>query len=437
MGWQDEYREKLRTADEVAAMVKSGETVIIGCMSEPRALGEALAKRVNELENITLFQPIITQHFDWFNPGYEKAFNIVTGFAGRPAYQAVMDRRVVNTISSGIQPYIPQRLPPDWCQYDWFFIPLSPPDDKGFLSYGTMLWMARNLSRISRKVVAEVIPGLIRPFGEGYIHISEVDYLVEGSVAPAQWVAQREITDVDAQRIEAIGSLVASLVNDGDTIQTGTGTISSTIMPYFEDKHDLGFHSELSMPGIVDLVKNGVMTGRRKSRDPGKVVATCFILDEKDFDYVDANPQWELRDWAYTNDPRIIASQDNMACINQVLTMDLTGQSTAESIGPRIISGAGGSILFGMGCSMSKGGKNIQVVESTLPKSGQSNIVAQFAPNTVTTLPRGYTQFVVSEFGIANMAGKTERERIEEMIAIAHPDHRAELRKEAKRIWLP
>ena len=437
MEWHRQYKDKLRTADEVAAMVKSGEQVIVGCMSEPRALGEALARRVNELEGVTILQPIITQHFDWFNPGYEKAFNVVTGFAGRPAYQAVREGRLTNTISSGIQPTIPQRLPADWCTYDWFFIPLSPPDDNGYLSYGSMLWMSRILSRTSKRVVAEVVPGMVRPFGEGYIHISEVDYIVEGSALPAQWMPQREITDIDAQRIEAIGSLVASLINDGDTIQMGTGTVSSTIMPYFEDKHDLGFHSELSLPGIVPLVKSGVINGRRKSREPGKVVATCFVVDEEDFAYIDSNPGWELRDWSYTNHPMVIAQQDNMTCINQVLTMDLTGQSTAESIGPRIISGAGGAVLFGFGCSMARGGKNIQVVESTNPKTGESNIVSQLPPHTVTTLPRGFCQFVVSEFGIASMAGKTERQRIEEMIAIAHPDHRAGLREEARKVWLP
>jgi|GEM_PF-3514254 len=273
-------------------MIQSGQTVILGMMMEPYAVPQALVKRKDELENVSVLQPIATTDIDWFKPGYEKAFSVTTAFSGPHARQAVKERRVQYLISGGrMATSLPVRLPPDWCQFDWYNIPVSPPDEHGYCSLGPMIWMNKTYMRAARKVIAEVNDRLIRCYGIGHVHISELDYLVEASYPATYWQVSRLVSEFNTRCIEAIGSLVSTLVNDGDTIQIGTGTMTSTLTPYLEDKHDLGVHTELTPPGIVDLHRKGVITGRRKTLHPGKVISTAFILDYEDEPYVYMNPE--------------------------------------------------------------------------------------------------------------------------------------------------
>ena len=439
MKWQEQYKEKLRSADEVADMIKSGETICLAVMSQPRLVPQALCKRRDELENVTVIQPISTTDIDWYNPGYEKAFTVFTGFSGPYSRQALKEKRVQYMIYGGrpIQTVM-TKMPPELRFIDWFIIPTSPPDSNGYVSLGPMLWFNRTFLSLAKRVVAEVNERLIRCFGSAsYAHISELDYLVEATFPPTYWEVSRMMSDYERNCLEAVGSLVASLVNDGDCIEIGTGTLTSTLTPFLEDKHELGVHTELTVPGIVDLHRKGVITGSMKQFHPRKVVATAFILNEADQPYVELNPGWELYEMGYTNDPRNIALNDNVVAINQALLIDLTGQVAAEGIGHQMLAGAGGQNNFCIGASMSRGGRTITVL-SSLDGQGRSRIVPALPSGTPVSVQRQFVELVVTEYGIADLRGlmfTTEKQRAELLISIAHPDHRAELRREVQRLY--
>jgi 4-hydroxybutyrate CoA-transferase len=229
-----------------------------------------------------------------------------------------------------------------------------------------------------------------------------------------------------------LGGFVSELVRDGDTIQIGTGGLTNGLPAAgaFAGKQDLGVHAELSVPGMTRLVRDGVITGARKTLHPGKYVSTQLeATGEGDIDFINENPLFELRDVTYVNDPRVIAQNDNLIAINNALAIDFTGQVTAESIGAEMWSGPGGQQDFAIGSLMAKGGRNVTVLRSVAAGGEVSRIMPRLPEGAIITVPRQYTDYVITEFGIARLFGKSDRERAEELIAVAHPDHRAELRR--------
>jgi 4-hydroxybutyrate CoA-transferase len=285
-------------------------------------------------------------------------------------------------------------------------------------------------------VLAEVNPRQVRTGGDNRIHVDEIDYFVE--TAP-EWRLLRppERNEEEAEIAQVICALVAAeLIRDGDTFQLGTGKVPAALSLFLGDKVDLGVHTELIFGGIPQLVEGGVVTGRRKSVKQGLVVGSSFgQLTEEERQLVSAHPEaYELYEMAWTNDIATIAAHDNMVAVNNALLADLTGQVTGESLGHRIYSGTGGGFAFPAGAMHARNGRSIMVLPSTTLVGGErrSRIVATLPPGTAVTVPRHYADYFVTEHGIAHLRDKTLRERVNEMIAIAHPDFRAELRREAE-----
>lgn len=245
---------------------------------------------------------------------------------------------------------------------------------------------------------------------------------------------QRKPDQLDKQ----VAELVSTLVGDGDTIELGPGLASSLpSLGAFDGKHDLGIHSPIIGPGLLELVRQGIVTGRCKNLHPDKSVSTGFrwVESEEDIAFIDGNPVFEVRDTSYVNDIRVIASNDRMVAINGILAVDLAGQLAADSIGTRMLGGAGGLVDFSIGAMLSKGGCSIAVFRSTDSKGTVSRVVPTFEAGTIVTIPWTFADYVVTEYGIAELLGKSRRQRAGELIAIAHPDFRAELAKQAQRLF--
>jgi 4-hydroxybutyrate CoA-transferase len=279
---------------------------------------------------------------------------------------------------------------------------------------------------------------LIRTGGNNRVHISKFAKLVE---APEEWKYLRRPPRTDEENgiTEVICSLVASeIVQDGDTIQMGTGTVSAALAPFLAHRRDLGVHSELIFGGIPALVDAGVVTGSRKTVHPGKVVGASFgPLTRDEFAAVDGDPRYELYTMSHTNDIQVIAAHDNMCVVNNALLVDMTGQINGETIGPEIYSGTGGAFAFAVGALHAQNGRSVTVLPSTSVVDGErrSRIVPMFPQGSAVTVPRGYADIIVTEYGVARLKGKTLRQRIDELTAIAHPDFRAELRADARRAY--
>jgi 4-hydroxybutyrate CoA-transferase len=300
------------------------------------------------------------------------------------------------------------------------------------------VWGAPEVARAATHVVGEVNERLIRTGGDNRVHISQFERLVE---APPVWKYLRRTppTDEESETAAVICSLVgAEIVQDGDTLQMGTGTVSAALAPFLSHRRDLGVHSELIFGGIPALVDAGVVTGVRKTLHPGKVVGASFgPLSAEEFAAVDGDARYELYCMSHTNDIAVIAAHDKMVAVNNALLIDLTGQINGETLGTEIYSGTGGAFAFAVGALHAKGGRAVTVLPSTSIVGGErrSRIVPMFPQGSAVTVPRVYADIFVTEYGIARLKGKTIRRRIEELIAIAHPDFRADLRAEARRLY--
>jgi 4-hydroxybutyrate CoA-transferase len=326
---------------------------------------------------------------------------------------------------------------------------VTPPDKNGFCSFGDVVWVSKTASRYAKTVIGEVCEGMIRTYGDNYIHVSEVDYFVENServalepIAPDTRHAAgahiaRERNEEEITATEIIGETIAAeIIRDRDTLEMGVGLVSSAIPAYLTNKHDLGIHSEGYPGAIMDLARDGIVTGKYKTLDKGKVVSTSmFRGTEEQKAFANENPMFELRDISYTNNLRTIMSQNNMVAINNALSVDLTGHIASESIGPRVMASSGGQTDFTIGAQWSRGGRSVTVLPSRSRNGKISRIVPTIPAGTVVTIPRTYADYIVTEYGMARLRGKSIRERINEMIGIAHPDFRAELRKEAQRFY--
>lgn len=431
--WQEEYKRKLTTAEEAIKVVKAGDYVAFGYGMEPLALGLALVNRGLELGGLKVLAPAPGRDFGWYDPGWENTFQIEIAHVLPMVQQAIAERRcdyLVGTLTWAHKPEA-RRVP------DVLLTQLSTPDEHGNCSFGSSVWSKREEIRAAGVVLAELNKNFIRTYGDNFIHISELDYIVEhtpsGKIPGSTDMLGRKMAG-PGEREKKIAENVASIVRDGDCIEIGVGGTAEWLVNLgaFNDRRELGWHSENTVPGVVGLVKQGIMTGMRKNIHIGKMVATaCGGGSKEDLDFINMNPLFELYTSDYVLDPRTISANDNVLAINSCLQIDLTGQIAAESLGHRMISGAGGQLAFAIGASLSKGGRSITVLPSTAREGTLSRIVPSFAPSTIVTVPRTLTDIVITEFGIARLKGKTQRERAQELINIAHPNFRAELKKQA------
>jgi 4-hydroxybutyrate CoA-transferase len=408
----------------------------------------ALAQRAPELENVTL-------DLNWTGagevgllaPGTEKAFKSFSLFPYGPTHMATINKRVeghdfipmhpsfVGTLGFGAHR---EDLRKNLLDYDVAMITITPPDSRGYVTFGSHLWYSRAMVRASKIVIGEVNDKLpIIPGGDNWMHIDEFDYLVESTPIELP-AAFAETPEDQVEPSQVCAALMAELVDDGDTLMFGGGAMPIRCTPYLEGKHDLGCHTEVMVP--LDLMQKGVLNNKRRNLCPGKVSCTaCAGLTPEDNAYIDGNPLFDIRDMELNNHPLYVAQNENMVAINAPLEITIWGEINIERVGMRWFRGTGGQAEMLMGALLAKNGRSIHgTVSRKFSVSKQeyvSSIVTQFTYPGVATIGRHLADFVVTEYGVASLMGKTERERANELIAIAHPDFRAELRKEARQLF--
>jgi len=421
MSWQVEYRKKIRTPQEALLYVQSGMRVYIqpGC-AEPETLVEALMERAPHVEDVEIVHMLTMGTAPYVAPEMAGHFRHNAMFIGGNVRDAINDGRADYTpiYLSEIEELFDSGAMP----IDVALIQVSPPDTHGFCSYGVGVDTTLTAANTARFVVAQVNDQMPRTFGDSFVHINDIDVLVETS-RPLPEMKKPVITETH----QAIARNVASLIEDGSVLQTGIGGIPDAVLPMLMDRKDLGIHSELVSDGVVPLIEAGVITGERKNFKPRKVIVGFILGSKTIFDFVDNNPIFEFHPTAYVNDPGLIARNDRMVAINSALQVDLTGQVCSDSIGNQFYSGIGGQVDFLRGASRSKGGKPIIAISSTAKDDKISRITPMLSPGAGVVTSRGLVRYVVTEFGIAYLHGKSIRERAKALIEIAHPKFREEL----------
>jgi len=419
--WEFEYKNKLQTPEEALLCVRSGMRVYIqpGC-AEPETLVEALMRRAPYVEDVEIVHmmtmgaaPYVARemagHFRhnamFIGGNVREAIN-----EGRADYTPIYLSEIEGLFESGEMPI------------DVALLTLSPPDPHGFCSFGVGVDTSLTAAKCARYVVAQINDQMPRTFGDSFIHVNELDAIVDSS-RPLCEMKQPQITEMQV----AIARNVASLIEDGSVIQTGIGGIPDAVLPFLMDRKDLGVHSELVANGVIPLIESGVITGARKNFKPRKIILGFAIGTKPLFSFVDNNPIFEFHPTAYTNDPGLIARNDNMVAINSALQIDLTGQVCSDSIGSQFYSGIGGQVDFLRGASRSKGGKPIIAISSTAKDGTISRIVPMLSPGAGVVTSRGLIRYVVTEYGVAYLHGKTIRQRAQALIDIAHPKFKEEL----------
>jgi len=431
MSWEPEYKKKLQTADEALRCVRSGTRVYIqpGC-AEPEALVEALMRRAPELYDVEIVHMMTMGCAPYVAPEMAGHFRHNAMFNGGNVREAINDGRADYTpiYLSEIEALFESGAMP----IDVALIEVSPPDSHGFCSFGVGVDTTLTAAKCARYVVAQVNDYMPRTYGDSFIHISDIDAVVESS-RPLCELKKPAVTDMHV----AIARNVAGLIEDGAVLQTGVGGIPDAVLPFLGDRKDLGVHSELVSEGVIPLIENGVITGARKNFKPRKIIVGFALGTRRFFEFVDNNPIFEFHPTAYTNDPGLIARNDNMVAINSALQVDLTGQVCSDSIGNQFYSGIGGQVDFLRGASRSKGGKPIIAISSTAKNGTISRIVPMLSPGAGVVTSRGLVRYVVTEHGVAYLHGKSIRERARALIQIADPKFRAELYEYCERTkWL-
>lgn len=432
--WGDYYASHLMSPDDAVRLIPGNAAVALPPATSVPTLGAALMRRADELPGTHVYIPAATFDPGWFNPGHPNVSVHVETFVTVPSRGAFRERRVDYTPILLSQRFKAEQDGRAELAHhpDVVLLSVSPPDQFGYCSFGLGMWSKAQYIKQAKIVIAELNSAHPRTFGDNRVHITEFDAMTlsEAASTPPAAVAPRPLEP-------GIVNAVAELVRNGDTIQIGVGDRTGLlcVSGTFNDKRDLGYHGELCPPGINDLVRNGIINGSRKNLHAGKFVATQLIASSEDeLNFIHDNPVYEVYDVSYTNDPRIIGSHDNMVAINNALAVDFSGQITAESIDGQLWSGPGGQPEFAMGAHFSKGGRNITVVESTAKNGTVSRIMPGLPPGTTITVPNYLADYVVTEFGIASLLGKSDSERARELISVAHPDHRDDLRRAASQL---
>jgi 4-hydroxybutyrate CoA-transferase len=422
-----EYKTKFCTPQEAVKKVKSGDRIVFShACGEPRLLPKALMERVDELQNVEIVHMVPMGEALYCRTEYAKSFRHVALFAGGPTRDAIWEDRAdyIPYFFSEI-PFLFETVLP----VDLAMVTVSPPDHNGFCSLGVSVDYTKKAVECAKKVIAEVNKTMPRTHGDSFIHISDIDYIVEVDLPIAE-LKSAELTDVEKN----IGRHVAELIDDGSCLQLGIGGIPDAVLFYLTDFKDLGIHSEMISDGVKNLVDRGVITGRKKTLHKGKIVVNFLMGSRSFYDWVDDNPMIEMRTVDYTNNPYIIAQNKNMIAINSALEVDLLGQVCADTLGPKQFSGVGGQLDFVRGARMSEGGKAIIALPSSA-KGGISRIVSTLKTGAAVTTSRNDVDYVVTDFGIAALKGKTVKERMKALINIANPVFQDELAKKAYEIY--
>lgn len=413
----------LVSAQEAVSVVKSGQRVFLqGAAMTPNILIDALCERYQELENVEMIEIHTEGEAKYAKPPYNKAFHINTCFVGPNVREAVNTNygAYIPIFLSEIHVLFRKNILP----LDVAFIQVSPPDKHGYCSLGVSVDITLPAIQTAKKVIAQINPRVPRTHGDGIIHISqisaaiEVDHEIHSTVSPTP-------TNIEKQ----IGKNIASLVEDGATLQMGIGAIPNVVLNNLHNHKRLGIHTEMFSDGVLPLLEKGIITGEEKKIKTGKIV-TCFAVgSRKLYDFIDDNPLVHFKEAAYTNDTSIIRQNPKVTAINSAIEIDLTGQVCADTIGKYQFSGVGGQMDFIRGAALSEGGKAIIAMPS-VTKHGVSKIVPYLKPGAGVTTTRAHVHYIVTEYGVVDLFGKNLEQRAKALISIAHPDHREQLERE-------
>ena len=421
--WKAEYREKLVSADEAVSHIRSGQRIVFSnAAGESLVLSDALVRNRALFENVEIVHMVAMGEAKYCEPGMEKHFRHNSFFLGASTRKAAKEGRadVTPVYFSEVTELFRTTLP-----VDAVFLNLSPPDEHGYCSFGISVDYSKPAAMEAELVIAQINPSMPRTLGDSFIHISDIDYIVEADT-PLIELPPAGISEVE----RAIGKNCASLIEDGDTLQLGIGAIPDAVLGFLKEKKDLGIHSEMISDGIVELYEGGVITNRRKSLHAGKSIVTFLMGTRKLYDFADNNPAVELHPVDYVNDPYVIAQNERLVSVNSCVQVDLMGQIVSASVGRRQISGVGGQVDFVRGANMSRGGKSIMAMPSTAAEGRISKIVPVIGEGAAVTTSRYDADYIVTEYGAARLKGESLRNRSKMLIRIAHPDFRRMLAEE-------
>ena len=421
---------RLVSAEEAVADVRSGDQLYLQCAAAtPSVLLDALVARAAELQEVRVV------HLHVEGPGPHLAPAMAGHFRHRALFIGPNARAAVNEGRADYVPVflsdVPRLFDRGLIPLDAVFVNATPPDAHGFCSLGTSVEAMHAAIRAARTVIVQFNRAMPRTLGDSFIHVDDIDLAVEVDVPPYAHLVG-EIGDVERQ----IGAYVADLVPDGATLQLGIGAIPAATALALGSKKDLGIHTEMFTGSVVDLVEAGVITGTRKERNRGKIVTAFLMGTERLYRFVHDNPMVEMRPVDFTNDTHVIRQFGRMVAINSAIEVDLTGQVVADSIGHRMYSGVGGQMDFIRGAGLAPEGRAVIALPSTAARGTASRIVPALREGAGVVTTRAHVRTVVTEFGVAELFGKSVGERARELIAIAHPDFRDELTAAARRLHL-
>ncbi len=425
-GWHELYKSKLCTASQAIKAIKPGCRLFIGTgCGQPQMLVEELVRDDSDIVDVEVYHLLTQGVAPYIEEKYARKFRTSSFFispnvregivSGRGDYVPIFLSEIPRLFKSG-------RIPLDVC-----LIQTSPPDKNGYLSLGVSVDIVKSAVENCVTVIAEVNEKMPRTLGDSFIPLEMVDLIVESD----RDVLEYQLPEAD-ETIQSIARNIASLIDDGSTIEVGIGNIPQTVLRYLESKQDLGVHTEMFNDAIIPLVENGQINGRKKTINRGKVTASFCYGTRKLYDYINENQLFEFRPSEYVNDPFVISQHNRMVAINVAIEIDMTGQVCSDSIGYDFYSGIGGQVDFNRGAARAREGKAIIALPSTAKGGTISRIVPRLTEGAGVVTTRGDVHYVVTEYGIAHLFGKSIRERVIELASIAHPDYRNEILNEAK-----
>lgn len=417
------YYNRIVDVCKAVRAIESRDRVVFGHAAGcPRLVPKEMLNQLDRLKDIQIYHMLTLGADEHLRPGTEGHFRHVTNFVGANSRAAIAEGR------GDFLPIFFYEVPSLFTNeypVDVAVIQVSKPDENGNCSLGVSCDYTKAAAEKAKLVIAEMNEQMPFVYGDNFIHVSKLDCIISSDMKLAN-INLPTITDVEKK----IGEHCASLIEDGSTLQLGIGAIPDAVLMFLDSKKDLGIHTEMFSDGVVDLVNKGVITGAKKTLLPGKLVATFLMGTDKLYNFVNKNKDVEMRPVDYVNDPRIIAQNDKMISINSCIEVDLMGQVASETIGLRQFSGTGGQVDYVRGAAWSKGGKSIMAMPSTAVGGKVSRIVPFLAHGSAVTTSRNDVDYVITEYGIAKLKGKTLKERARALIEIAHPNFREMLESE-------
>jgi len=427
--WKSDFSEKITSKEDAISVVESGNKVVFGhAAGEPTTLVDELVRQKDRLQNVEIIHMVPLGESKYCLPEMKQHFHHNSLFAGAGTRQAIKEGRADYTPVFFSE--IPRLFREEIIPIDIAFIQVSPPDEDGYMSFGVSVDYTMQASKSAKIVVAEVNNQMPRTIG-AYIHVSDIDRIIE---------TDRSLKEINPPKItsieEKIGSYIASLVPNRGNLQLGIGGIPDAALKFLIEKRDLGIHTEMFSDGVVDLFEQGVITNKYNNLNPGKFTATFLMGTKKLYKFVDNNPNVEMYPVDYTNNVMIAGKVNNLISMNSALQVDLFGQVSADMLGYQQYSGVGGQVDFVRASSLSPGGKSIIAFPSTNKEKTISRIVPRLKEGSCVTTSRNDVHYVITEYGIVNLRGKTIRQRVKALINIAHPDFRDRLIKDFNNLFI-